>query len=201
MQIKSKQRETTNKRNCEGTRGGGEGGDSVQSAVGTFRSPTLLTGLLLSFIYTHRFQVKLPWYNTDLEFTSLWSQEPGEVDCSSVPPQKKHNKKAKIHHKHTVDEVLEELRYKNQSILFTWLLLSSDKHLGIVGLWGCIAHSCIVLTARLENSCFVVVFSLSFFFLNHQKSLPAASVWICAHVCWREITGKLLPNQQQMYSS
>lgn len=116
--------------------------------------------------------------------------------------QKKHNKKAKIHHKHTVDEVLEELRYKNQSILFTWLLLSSDKHLGIVGLWGCIAHSCIVLTARLENSCFVVVFSLSFFFfLNHQKSLPAASVWICAHVCWREITGKLLPNQQQMYSS
>lgn len=162
MQIKSKQRETT-KEIVREQEGGGRWGFSskcswdIQVSHSVDWSPVKL--------HLH------PQISGETALIQHWSGvyfplEPGArgsgLLISTTP--KKHNKKAKIHHKHTVDEVLEELRYKNQSILFTWLLLSSDKHLGIVGLWGCIAHSCIVLTARLENSCFVVVFSLFFFF-------------------------------------
>lgn len=178
MQIKSKQRETTNKRNCEGTRGGGRWGFSskcswdIQVSHSVDWSPVKL--------HLH------PQISGETALIQHWSGvyfplEPGArgsgLLISTTP--KKHNKKAKIHHKHTVDEVLEELRYKNQSILFTWLLLSSDKHLGIVGLWGCIAHSCIVLTARLENSCFVVVFSLSFFFKSSKITTCCISLDLC----------------------
>lgn len=148
MQVKSKQKETMRE---------GGGGGSVQSAVGSFRSPILLTGLLLSFIYTHILQISgetaLMKHWSGVYFPlELGAGGSGLLVSTKKNKKKKPKTKGKMNYKHTVDDVLEDLRYKNQSILFTRLLPSSHKHFSTVGLWRCIAHSCIVLTARLENS-------------------------------------------------
>lgn len=199
MQIKSKQRETTNKRNCEGTRGGGRWGFSskcswdIQVSHSVDWSPVKL--------HLH------PQISGETALIQHWSGvyfplEPGArgsgLLISTTPKKQQKGKNTSQTYSrwgsgratiqkpeytvHMVATIIgQTLRYSWSVRMYRPFLHSADCPIG----------------KQLFCCCFLSLF----FFLNHQKSLPAASVWICAHVCWREITGKLLPNQQQMYSS